>query len=97
MLRIQCPYCGVRDEQEFVFGGQSHMSRPTVTCTDEEWARYLYFRENPRGLHAERWCHSYGCGQWFNVLRDTLTNVIHCVYRMGDSRPASDESKRSTL
>ena len=28
MLRIPCPYCGVRDEPEFIFGGPSHITRP---------------------------------------------------------------------
>jgi len=90
VLRIECPYCGVRDEQEFVFGGPSSITRPGTQCTDQEWTQYLYFRDNPRRLHAERWCHSFGCGQWFNVLRDTLTHVVRRVYHMGESRPMLD-------
>jgi sarcosine oxidase subunit delta len=38
------------------------------------------------GEHAERWCHSFGCGQWFNVLRDTVTHEIVTTYGMGESR-----------
>lgn len=87
MLRIECPYCGTRDEQEFTFGGPSHATRPPLECTDQEWTRYLYFRDNPCGVQAERWCHTYGCGAWFNVLRDTQSHVIHRVYHMGESRP----------
>lgn len=97
MLLIECPYCGVRDEQEFAFGGASHISRPALECSDEEWTQYLYFRDNPRGLHAERWCHNYGCGQWFNVLRDTVTHEIRSVYRMGQARPVLDERKRGVF
>lgn len=97
MLRIECPYCGVRDEQEFVFGGPSHVTRPRTECTDEEWTRYLYFRDNPRGLCAERWCHSFGCGRWFNILRDTHTHVISSVYRMGESRPTLDRPEHGSL
>lgn len=41
---------------------------------------------NPMGEHAERWCHSFGCGQWFNVLRDTVTHEIVTTYGMGESR-----------
>lgn len=88
MLRIECPYCGLRDEHEFVFGGQSHISRPGTECTDQEWTRYLYARDNPCGVHAERWRHSFGCGRWFNVLRDTMTHAIHSVYAMGEPRPS---------
>jgi heterotetrameric sarcosine oxidase delta subunit len=87
MLRIECPWCGTRDEPEFTYGGESHIARPPPDCSDETWASYLFFRSNPKGRHAERWCHSFGCGQWFNVLRDTVTHRIIAVYRMGEPRP----------
>ncbi len=32
-------------------------------------ADYLFFRDNPKGVHLERWRHGFGCGQWFNVAR----------------------------
>jgi len=88
MLRIPCPFCGVRDEPEFRFGGPSHVQRPTPEVSDFEWTNYLYGRDNPTGVHFERWCHSYGCGRWFNVARNTLTHEIHAVYRMDEPRPA---------
>jgi heterotetrameric sarcosine oxidase delta subunit len=87
MLRIACPYCGTRDESEFRFGGESHVERPGLEVSDAEWADYLFNRNNPKGLHYERWCHTYGCSQWFNVVRDTLTHEIHAVYRMGEVKP----------
>ena len=94
MLQIECPYCGVRDEQEFTFGGPSHVERPTPECSDEVWTAYLYFRENARGPHAERWCHSFGCGQWFNAVRDTVTHVFHRVYAIGEARRELEESRQ---
>ncbi len=87
MLRLNCPWCGTRDEIEFCFGGESHVERPGTDVSDAEWADYLFNRENPKGLHYERWCHTYGCGQWFNVVRDTVTHEIHAVYKMGESKP----------
>jgi len=87
MLRIDCPFCGVRDEPEFAFGGQSHISRPPLESTDAEWTAYLFVRENPKGVHYERWLHAYGCGRWFNVARDTVTHEILAIYRMGDPKP----------
>jgi sarcosine oxidase subunit delta len=87
MLRIECPYCGLRDEPEFSFGGESHVTRPAAGAGDAEWAEYLFFRTNPKGEHAERWCHSYGCGQWFNVVRDTVTHEIRATYGIADRRP----------
>ena len=77
MLRIECPWCGVRDEPEFTYGGESDVIRGrTAGAGDEEWSQYLFFRSNPQGEHAERWCHSFGCGQWFNLVRNTVTHEI---------------------
>ena len=88
MLRIACPYCGVRDEPEFTFGGPSHVTRPALTVDDLTWTQYLFARDNPAGTHFERWCHVYGCGRWFNMARDTLTHEILAIYPMGAARPA---------
>ena len=86
MMRMICPFCGPRPENEFRCGGQSHIQRPPVDCTDEAWAAYLFVRDNPKGESAERWHHGFGCGRWFNVLRDTVTHDIKAVYSMGRPR-----------
>ena len=83
MLRIPCPYCGVRDEPEFVFGGPSHVTRPSSDADDKSWSSYLFDRINPAGTHLERWLHVHGCGRWFNVARDTRTHKILKTYVMG--------------
>jgi sarcosine oxidase subunit alpha len=90
MLLIPCPWCGPRDEAEFHYGGQAHVAYPETPAdlTDEEWARYLFFRDNPKGPFAERWNHGAGCRRWFNAVRDTATNEILTVYRAGEERPA---------
>lgn len=87
MLQIACPHCGIRDEQEFTFGGPAHVTRPAFDVTDEVWADYLFGRDNPKGPSFERWCHSFGCSRWFNVVRDTVTHEIHAVYAMDEPRP----------
>lgn len=87
MLRISCPWCGGRDEVEFRFGGEAHVARPDLGVDDIGWSNYLFFRSNPKGLHYERWCHSFGCGQWLNVIRDTVTHEIHATYLMGEAKP----------
>ncbi|MGW0838122.1 sarcosine oxidase subunit delta family protein [Streptomyces prunicolor] len=89
MLLIPCPWCGPRDEAEFHYGGQAHVAYPETPAdlTDEEWARYLFFRDNPKGPFAERWNHGAGCRRWFNAVRDTATNEILGVYRSGEERP----------
>lgn len=90
MLRIVCPNCGERDESEYRFGGEAHVTRPDITVSDAAWSDYLFNRDNHMGLQYERWCHSFGCGQWFNVARDTLSHEIVSVYAMGDPRPGAE-------
>jgi heterotetrameric sarcosine oxidase delta subunit len=89
MLLIECPYCGPRDEVEFRYGGQAGIATPEDpdALDDAAWADYLFMRDNPKGPFAERWCHSAGCRRWFNAVRDTLTNEVLAVYRVGEPRP----------
>ncbi|WP_406201032.1 sarcosine oxidase subunit delta family protein [Streptomyces europaeiscabiei] len=99
MLLITCPWCGPRDEAEFHYGGQAHVPYPETpsALTDEEWARYLFFRDNTKGPFAERWSHAAGCRKWFNAVRDTSTNEILAVYRAGEPRPAAEDLRRAAL
>ena len=89
MLLIECPWCGPREEVEFHCGGQAHLSRPERPgdLSDDDWGAYLFLRENPKGVFAERWVHSEGCRRWFNLLRHTVSHEILAVYRMGESPP----------
>jgi heterotetrameric sarcosine oxidase delta subunit len=91
MLLITCPWCGDREEPEFHYGGQAHVAHPAnpEALTDEEWAQYLFFRDNPKGPFAERWLHSAGCRRWFNAVRDTVTNEFLATYRVGGPRPVT--------
>ncbi len=85
MLLIPCPWCGPRPDSEFSAGGEAHIDRPADpdALTDEQWGRYLYFRNNVKGQQRERWFHTQGCRRWFNVARDTVTHEITSVYPMG--------------
>jgi len=87
MMQLRCPWCGLRDESEFVCGGTTHIRRPQLSADDATWGGYLFFRENPKGVHRERWRHAFGCGQWFNVARDTLTHEVLVVYGMTEEPP----------
>jgi len=88
MMQIPCICCGLRDESEFICGGTSHIARPALDANDAQWGGYLFFRENPKGLHLERWRHVSGCGQWFNVARDTVTHEVRGIYGMLENPPA---------
>jgi heterotetrameric sarcosine oxidase delta subunit len=92
MLLIECPWCGARDETEFRYGGEAHISRPEEPdrLSDAQWAEYLFMRNNPKGLFAERWIHVAGCRRWFNAIRHTVTHRIVAVYKPGESRPETE-------
>ena len=85
MLLIPCPHCGPRAEIEFRWCGEAHLLRPWAGVSDADWTAYLYARPNPRGVTAERWRHSHGCGQFFNVVRNTLSDAIMRSYPAGDA------------
>jgi len=90
MLLIPCPYCGMeRPELEFRYGGEAHVARPADpgALDDADWASYLYFRANPKGVLAERWRHVSGCGRFFNCLRDSVSDTILATYKAGEPRP----------
>ncbi|WP_338660510.1 sarcosine oxidase subunit delta [Pseudomonas bubulae] len=93
MLHIFCPHCGeLRSEEEFHASGQAHIPRPLDpgSCTDAEWGDYLFFRDNPRGLHHELWNHVAGCRQFFNATRNTVSYEILETYLIG-SKPQFTE------
>ncbi|PNG94714.1 Sarcosine oxidase subunit delta [Streptomyces malaysiensis] len=82
MQLIACPWCGEREENEFHYGGQAHVAYPhdPYALDDEQWAQYVFFRDNTKGPFAERWVHAAGCRRWFNALRDTVTHEFLAVY-----------------
>jgi sarcosine oxidase, subunit delta len=90
MLLIRCPYCSLRPELEFSYGGEAHIARPEdpMSLGDEDWSAYLYQRKNPKGMHAERWRHVHGCGRFFNAQRDTISDAIVTTYKVGEPPPA---------
>ena len=68
---IKCPYCGIRSQNEFAYGGDATVKRPELNkeVSDKEWNTFVYLRKSPRGKHLELWHHISGCRQWFKILR----------------------------
>jgi sarcosine oxidase subunit delta len=87
MLLITCPYCGSRPEIEFRNMGEAHIARPTPAASDQDMAEFLYLRNNPKGLMAERWRHIHGCGRFFNAIRHTVSDKFVKVYKSGEPKP----------
>jgi heterotetrameric sarcosine oxidase delta subunit len=79
MLKIPCPFCGDRNESEFIHGGPLKSRRPddASPIDERDWVEYLTVPQNPIGPVQERWWHVRGCGSWFTLTRDTLTHALH--------------------
>ena len=87
MLRIDCPFCGLRDETEFTYGGDASRTRPPLDETSEEvWNDYVYQRSNLKGPHSEYWFHQHGCRAWLKVTRDMLSHEITAVAYAKDAK-----------
>ena len=79
MLRIPCPFCGVRDESEFRYRGDATCQRPQAEAGLDAFHAYVYERDNLRGWHSEWWLHVAGCRRLLKIMRHTLTHEIRSV------------------
>ncbi len=92
MLRINCPYCGLRDFSEFTYGEDASLTRPEWGSEDQQaWYEFVFLRDNPRGRHKEFWHHVNGCRQWLRVERDTLTHEILSIEPARDNIPGRQD------
>lgn len=88
MLILHCPYCGIdAEETELAPGGEAHLTRFGPGSTDDDFKTYLFQRENPRGVHFERWRHAHGCGKWFHAARATDTLEVFGTYSAQTTKP----------
>ncbi len=88
MLRIKCPWCGLRNEDEFSYGGDATVTRPADDASPDDWYDYVYTRDNPAGRHTEYWHHAGGCRAWLKVERDTVSHEIFSVVQASPNLPA---------
>jgi len=91
MLLLTCPYCGVSaDETELSPGGEAHLKRFGPGSSDEDFEGYLFMRHNQKGVHFERWRHTYGCGKWFLAARCTATLEVFGTYSAQTNEPPQE-------
>ena len=91
MLILTCPNCGVAAaETELTAGGEAHLKRHGPGSSDDDFEGYLFQRENPKGVHFERWRHSYGCGKWFHAARCTITLEVFGTYSAQVTEPPKE-------
>ena len=80
MLRIDCPFCGKRDHEEFSYEGDASVTYPELDNPDQKaWYEAVFLRDNPRGEHTEYWYHQQGCKMWLVVERNTVSHEIKSV------------------
>jgi heterotetrameric sarcosine oxidase delta subunit len=76
-MRLPCPYCGSRGNDEFIYLGSADPVRPAShDALAEAWTDYVFLRDNPAGANRELWHHTYGCRAWLIVTRDTRTHEV---------------------
>ncbi len=75
-MRIPCPHCGERGNEEFLYLGAADLVRPAADASADAWHEYVYLRDNPAAPHRELWHHVSGCRRWLVVTRDTRTHAI---------------------
>jgi heterotetrameric sarcosine oxidase delta subunit len=76
---VPCPQCGQRSVYEFRFGGEVKQ-RPAPDAAEADWVNYTYNKLNEAGVQKEWWFHRSGCRQWFQALRNTVTNEVQMSY-----------------
>ena len=61
-MRLPCPHCGERGNEEFVYLGSADPVRPAdPNAPLQAWIDYVFLRDNPAGSNRELWHHTYGC------------------------------------
>jgi len=78
MKLINCPLNGLRNVQEFVFGGDVR-DEPDASASTQEWADFVFYDDNHRGVVDEWWCHS-ASAFWFVIRRDRATDEIIATF-----------------
>jgi len=97
MLILECPYCGVKGEEtEFAPGGEAHLKRFGPGSSEDDFNAYLFRKENPKGVHFERWRHANGCGKWFHAARCTMTLEVFGTYPAQTTEPPKELRERIT-
>jgi heterotetrameric sarcosine oxidase delta subunit len=72
---ITCPICGKRDAYEFRYGNEERGGRPDEEgITAETFSDYVFLKWHSGRPRQEWWYHRDGCGSWFTIRRDPMTN-----------------------
>jgi sarcosine oxidase subunit delta len=88
MKLLKCPINGLRPLQEFHYGGEVREEPDPKTCSDEQWADYVFHRSGEPAVKCEWWYH-IASNTWFIAERDNKTDRIVRTYLFGEKGGAS--------
>ncbi|MHA6192961.1 sarcosine oxidase subunit delta [Pseudomonas wadenswilerensis] len=75
MKIMNCPLNGPRNISEFTYGGEFKVMPDPATCSDADWADYVFNSDNEAGVVREWWMHN-ASSYWFLAERHTVTDQI---------------------
>lgn len=84
MKLMPCPINGPRPVSEFVYGGEVRDMPDPQTCTDAQWADYVFNRSGIPGVKTEWWYHTPS-GTWFVAERDVALDRVLRTYLWGEA------------
>ena len=87
MKIMTCPINGARPVSEFAYAGELREMPDPATCTDDQWAAYVFNRHGVAGIKHEWWYH-IASGVWFVAERDTTADRILRTYLYGQGGTA---------
>lgn len=70
-----CPLNGPRNISEFSYGGEVRDMPDQNSCSDEEWADYVFNKDNQISIVREWWMHTPS-SYWFIAERHTASDDI---------------------
>mgnify|MGYP006199678615 FL=1 len=70
-----CPLNGPRNISEFTYGGEFKAMPDPATCSDSEWAAYVFNSDDTLGVVREWWMHTPS-SYWFLAERHTGSDQV---------------------
>ena len=83
MKIMPCPLNGPRNISEFVYGGEVKQMPDPDSCSDRDWADYVFYSDNQICIVREWWLHS-ASGYWFIAERHTGSDEIIRSFDAGE-------------
>jgi sarcosine oxidase subunit delta len=88
MKQLTCPLNGLRNIDEFVYGGPVK-ALPEIGAATERWADYVFMEDNLGGRIFEWWLH-VPSSFWFVAERDTTSDEVIRTMTAQDYRRIAD-------